>query len=189
MLEGAWEAHATTLANATSDEQLFEEYNTLVSQLKINTDIKAKVIVARDTRESGPHLVQALLDALTAVDAGFVDHGILTTPQLHYLVRCINTHGARDQYGEPTEEGYYHKLANAYKQLMQGVPKLGEVTVDCANGVGAPKLRRLAEAIGKNLFECKVINDLVDEPVRLNYQVCEKICNCLGDLEINVLIN
>lgn len=170
MLEGAWEAHATTLANATSDEQLFEEYNTLVSQLKINTDIKAKVIVARDTRESGPHLVQALLDALTAVDAGFVDHGILTTPQLHYLVRCINTHGARDQYGEPTEEGYYHKLANAYKQLMQGVPKLGEVTVDCANGVGAPKLRRLAEAIGKNLFECKVINDLVDEPVRLNYQ-------------------
>jgi phosphoacetylglucosamine mutase len=116
--------------------------------------------------------VESLRDALSAVGAEFVDHGILTTPQLHYLVRCINTANTEYAYGEPTEQGYYAKLAEAYKKLMQGVPSIGEVTVDCANGVGGPKLRLLANAIGKNLFNCTVINELVDQPSMLNYHVC-----------------
>ena len=40
--------------------------------------------------------------------------GLLTTPQLHYIVRCINTNAA---YGEPTEEGYYKKLSSAFIKL------------------------------------------------------------------------
>lgn len=42
------------------------------------------------------------------------DYGFLSTPQLHYLVCCLNTKGA---YGEPTEEGYYAKLAAAFSAL------------------------------------------------------------------------
>jgi len=38
----------------------------------------------------------------------------LTTPQLHFIVRCINTHGA---YGELTADGYYIKLAAAFTHL------------------------------------------------------------------------
>lgn len=45
--------------------------------------------------------------------------GILTTPQLHYVVRCVNTHG---QFGEPSEEGYYQKLVTAFNQLLPQVP-------------------------------------------------------------------
>ncbi|KAF8248271.1 Phosphoacetylglucosamine mutase [Wilcoxina mikolae CBS 423.85] len=170
MLETAWEVHATTLANAPSDEQLLSEYQSLTSKLQINSATRPKVVFARDTRESGPALVESLRDALSAAGAEFVDHGILTTPQLHYLVRCINTTNTEYAYGEPTEQGYYAKLAEAYKKLMQGVPSIGEVTVDCANGVGGPKLRLLASAIGKDLFNCTVINELVDQPSKLNYQ-------------------
>jgi len=171
MLEAAWEVYATAFANAQTDEQLLEEYENLAAQLKINTEITPKVIFARDTRESGPALVESLTDALKAAGVEFVDHGILTTPQLHYLVRCINTEGTEEAYGEATEQGYYNKLAEAYKKLMKRVPGLGQVTVDCANGVGGPKLRRLAETIGADLFDCAVINDLIDQPSKLNYQV------------------
>ena len=40
--------------------------------------------------------------------------GLLTTPQLHYIVCCENTQG---EYGEPTEEGYYKKLSDAFIKL------------------------------------------------------------------------
>ena len=171
MLEAAWEVYATALANAPTDEQLLEEYERLITQLRINTEITPKVIFARDTRESGPALVESLVDALKATGTEFIDSGILTTPQLHYLVRCINTEGTEEAYGEPTEQGYYNKLAEAYKKLMKRVPSLGRVTVDCANGVGGPKLQLLAETIGADMFNCVVINDLVDQPSKLNHQV------------------
>ena len=44
--------------------------------------------------------------------------GILTTPQLHYIVRCINSN---DSLGEPTEEGYYHKLIASFIDLLPKV--------------------------------------------------------------------
>ena len=48
--------------------------------------------------------------------------GLLTTPQLHYMVCCTNTQGA---YGVATEEGYYDKLASAFTKLQIEVRFLG----------------------------------------------------------------
>lgn len=174
MLEESWEAHAATLANAATDEDVLAIYSHLIVSLKINPSVPARVIFARDTRESGPALVTSLVDALTAVGADFTDHGLLTTPQLHYFVRCINTQKPphTEAYGVATEQGYYEKIGNAYKKLMQGKPKQGTVTVDCANGIGAPKLKSLADFIGKDALDIKIINDSVDVYSKLNYQVC-----------------
>jgi len=173
MLEASWEAYATSLANAQNEEELVACYEHLISSLKINASTPAHVILARDTRESGPALVTALIDALTSIGAKYDDYGILTTPQLHYLVRCLNTQHPphSEPYGEPTEEGYYKKIGSAYAKLLQGKPRPGPITVDCANGVGAPKLKALAEYIGKEIFDVKIVNDLVDQPSKLNYQV------------------
>ena len=44
--------------------------------------------------------------------------GILTTPQLHYMVRCVNT---GEVYGTATEEGYYQKLCCAFLKLCKMV--------------------------------------------------------------------
>ena len=44
--------------------------------------------------------------------------GVLTTPQLHYMVRSINTQGA---FGAPTEEEYYMKMVTAFNQLLPKV--------------------------------------------------------------------
>lgn len=46
------------------------------------------------------------------------DYGLLTTPQLHYMVYCRNTQG---QYGQATTEGYYQKLSKAFVELTKQV--------------------------------------------------------------------
>lgn len=39
----------------------------------------------------------------------------MTTPILHFIVRCLND----SSYGTPTEEGYYTKLANAFAKIKK----------------------------------------------------------------------
>jgi phosphoacetylglucosamine mutase len=121
MLEQAWEAYATALANSSSPEDLVHQIHQMVTALQIDISKPANVIYARDTRPSGPALVAALIDGLKAAPGGTTTHtdeGVLTTPILHYLVRCKNTQGTADAYGTPTEEGYYEKLSTAFKKLL-----------------------------------------------------------------------
>lgn len=136
-------------------------------------NIPARVVFARDTRASGSRLVGVLNAALTATEVEFIDLKYMTTPQLHYVVRCKNTLGTQYEYGEPTEQGYYEKLAQAFKKVMQGVKVQGNLTVDCANGVGGPKLRELMKFLDSSL-DIKVVNDDVINPDSLNFEV-----NCL----------
>ncbi len=142
--------------------------------MKIKQETKARVVFARDTRASGTRLVAALVEALEATGTEATDYKILTTPQLHYLTRCLNTKGTPYEYGEATEQGYYEKTAAALKTAMDGKKFSGGVTVDCANGVGGPKLRELIKYLSspsEGGLEVKVVNDDVLTPERLNYQV------------------
>jgi len=150
----------------------------LVDELRKIHDRPAKVVFARDTRPSGSSLVKALKAALDALNVEYTDYGIMTTPQLHYVTRCINTHGTPYEFGEATEKGYYEKMANAFKLLMHGRHINGSVTVDCANGVGGPKLRELIKYLPSSSdggIDIKVINDDVLKPEALNFEVSAMI--------------
>lgn len=116
-------------------------------------------------------MAQALTDGLNAFEAEFTDYELKTTPQLHYLVRCLNTQGTNVPYGVASEQGYYEKLMSAFKQLMQGKKKSGRLTVDCANGVGAPKLAELVKCLGDEHLEIRLVNTDTENPKKLNYQV------------------
>ena len=147
--------------------------------MKIKPGTRARVVFARDTRASGPRLVIALVAALEATETEITDYKILTTPQLHYLTRCLNTKGTPYEYGETTEQGYYEKTAKAFKTAMQGKKFSGGVTVDCANGVGGPKLRELIKYLpspSEGGVEIRVVNDDVLKPERLNHQVSSISC-------------
>jgi phosphoacetylglucosamine mutase len=150
-------------------------YEKLTSELKVNPHAPARVIFARDTRASGASLVASLVDALEASAAEYTDFKLLTTPQLHYLVRCVNTKGTQYEYGDISEQGYYEKLAAAFKQAMKHHKVSGAVTIDCANGVGGPKLRELIKYLPKGDqpggIDIKVVNDDVLKPENLNSQV------------------
>lgn len=173
MLEQSWEAYSTELANAKSDDEVVNIYKKLETQLKISPDATARVIFARDTRPSGPALVRALVDALEATNTEYVDYKTLTTPQLHYLTRCTNTEGTPQTYGEVSEPGYYEKLASAFARAIKGKKTVGPVHVDCANGVGGPKLTELVKYLNKAVegaIEIKIANDDVLKSEALNHE-------------------
>ena len=175
MLENSWEAYSTELANAKSDQELVQIYQKLETSQKIDPNTVARVIFARDTRPSGPTLVTALVDALEATGTEYTDYKILTTPQLHYLTRCTNTEGTPQTYGDVSEKGYYEKLSAAFVQAMKGKKPVGSLTVDCANGVGGPKLRELLKYLPKTSeggIDIRVVNDDVLKAEALNHEVC-----------------
>lgn len=95
------------------------------------------------------------------------DYGIVTTPQLHYIVRSLNTQNSPNSYGVPTELGYYEKLGNAYKTVLAGYNKNYSITVDAANGVGGPKVKELSKYL-HGLVNIAVVNDKSNEPSLLN---------------------
>jgi len=171
MLEQSWEAHATTLANANTEDELEEVLKHIITVTKIDLAKPAAVVYGRDTRPSGPALVASFADALSTVDVRSTDYELKTTPQLHYIVRCHNTVGTNDAYGEPTEEGYYQKLAVAFRQVVDGKQRLPTLKVDCANGIGAPKLKELLKYIDENLLSVEIINSDIDTKGSLNYNV------------------
>ncbi|KAL2020701.1 hypothetical protein VTK56DRAFT_8001 [Thermocarpiscus australiensis] len=170
MLEQEWERYATALVNAPSDAELVNVYNKLATELKIDLKAPAKVIYGRDTRPSGFRLVSALVDALEATNTEHVDYRLLTTPQLHYLVRATNTEGTPVPYGDVSEAGYYEKLAGAFIRALKGRKVNGTLVVDCANGVGGPKLKEFLKYVPKDKanFDVKVVNDDVLRPEVLN---------------------
>ncbi|KAJ8236353.1 hypothetical protein LV156_003452 [Aspergillus fumigatus] len=165
-----WEAYATKLANAPL-ENIGDVYDELVKEIDVSMENPARVVFARDTRASGSRLIGVLSAALTATEAEFIDMKFMTTPQLHYVVRCKNTLGTQYEYGEPTEQGYYEKLAAAFKRVMRGVKVKGSLTVDCANGVGGSKLRELIKYLPEDTgLDIKIVNDDVINPDSLNFE-------------------
>ncbi|KAF7122823.1 hypothetical protein CNMCM5793_000933 [Aspergillus hiratsukae] len=170
MLEAEWEAYATKLANAPL-ENIGDVYDELIKEIDVSMENPARVVFARDTRASGSRLISVLSAALTAAEAEFIDMKYMTTPQLHYVVRCKNTLGTQYEYGEPTEQGYYEKLAEAFKRVMKSVKVKGSLTVDCANGVGGPKLRELIKYLPEDTgLDIKIVNDDVINPDSLNFE-------------------
>ena len=69
-------------------------------------------------RPSSEALAKAVLDGVNAAGGICKDYGIVSTPQLHYFVVCENTNG---KYGEPTIDGYFKKLATAFKEFRKMV--------------------------------------------------------------------
>ncbi|XP_024537107.1 phosphoacetylglucosamine mutase [Selaginella moellendorffii] len=150
MLARNWEPFAEDIANAVD---VLEVVETIIKNESVHENWKGKVLIARDTRPSGQALVAAAVKGIEAMGVAPVNMGVLTTPQLHWMVRATNK-------GEPqvNELAYYTKLSEAFKLLLDlnprkpAVPRCLDIVVDGANGVGARKLLDLQMLIeGLNL--------------------------------------
>uniref|UniRef100_A0AC11EAF2 Phosphoglucomutase 3 n=1 Tax=Ovis aries TaxID=9940 RepID=A0AC11EAF2_SHEEP len=118
MLAASWEEHATCLANA-EEEHLPRVLVDISEKAAVDLHQDAFVVIGRDTRPSSEKLSQSVIDGVTVLGGQFHDYGLLTTPQLHYMVFCRNSKG---QYGKATVEGYYQKLSSAFVELTKQVP-------------------------------------------------------------------
>jgi len=156
MLEAAWEGIATKLANCKDDE-IPSQLDSIIEEFKI-PETKSLVIVGRDTRKSSPSLSSACLAGIAAAGGESKDIGEVTTPQLHYMVVCINTKGG---YGEASLPGYYDKISNAFKKFMSLIPDKGSylnrIVFDGANGVGATSMSEFTQRL-QEVLEIQMVN-------------------------------
>ncbi|CAJ1077160.1 phosphoacetylglucosamine mutase [Xyrichtys novacula] len=167
MVTPTWEGYATQLANAEQGD-LISALKDVIDVEKINMSQAANVFVGKDTRSSSVSLAQAVLDGVSALGGHSKDYGLVTTPQLHYMVCCQNTQG---KYGEATVEGYYHKLSRAFIQLTGNASNCTDdqklLSVDGANGIGALKVREMERHLKKELH-LSLFND--GSEGKLNHQ-------------------
>lgn len=151
MLAPSWEEHATCLASA-EEQDVRQVLAAIVEKEAVDLTQTAFVVIARDTRPSSEKLSQSVIDGVTVLGGQFHDYGLLTTPQLHYMVYCRNSGG---RYGQATVEGYCQKLSKAFVDLTNQVSCSGDVKrsvkVDCANGIGALKLREMEHYFSRGL--------------------------------------
>jgi len=174
MLEQAWEAIATEVANA-DDEKLGEVIEQLVEKEKIDLSVEANVYIGKDTRPSSDPLSRAVLDGIEAAGGKPKDYGVVTTPQLHYFVVCQNTKGTKEEYGEASKDGYFKKLAQAFVDFKEMAETKGnyknELDLDCANGVGAIAAKDFMEVIqviSPQTLKINIYSDNIENDQLLN---------------------
>jgi len=158
MLEASWEMIATNLANV-QDDDLISVLTRISTKENIDLSIPATVIIGRDTRKSSPILLKAALAGITVLRGNVTNLGLVTTPQLHYVVVCTNTNGT---YGDPTLQGYYSKLAAVFKSIRGTKMNNGKYTsvlqLDAANGVGVIAVKEFQKYLS-GVLDIKLFND------------------------------
>ncbi|XP_068667447.1 phosphoacetylglucosamine mutase isoform X2 [Aristolochia californica] len=182
MMTQEWEPFADAIANASDPDELLK----LINQFVIEKDIPfgrgqpAEVLLGRDTRPSGEALLEAAKQGVNAVGGAIaIDMGILTTPQLHWMVRC------RNKGFKASESDYFAQLSNAFGCLMDLRPKKiktdatdSKVIVDGANGVGGKKLAELEKRVKGLVIEVRNSGKgegILNEGVGADYVQKEKL--------------
>lgn len=220
MLSRKWEVYACWLASCKTDEvaqvlaKIVEESESTHEEERssfyrfrrgVGADARnpktASLVIARDTRPSSQRLQTLLARGAAAVfgDSGSVeDAGVLTTPQLHHIVRMRNMpptvpHSllqrtlntpelSSDSSNFTGEDGYFKMLTLAYKGVLDGEAVnstvRGPLVLDCANGVGGVQARALSDAFSPESlsFELRNVGQTEAELARLNDGVGAEHC-------------
>lgn len=147
MLSQEWEPFADQIANASSPQELVSLIREFVEkeEIKIGGDKGAEVWLGRDTRPSGESLLRAAeIGVRSILGCVAIDIGILTTPQLHWMVR------AKNKGLKATENDYFENLSSSFRCLIDLIPvsgnnkfEISKLLVDGANGVGGQKIEEL----------------------------------------------
>ncbi len=150
MMPPQWENLATIIANADMMKlsQWIDEEQKKQSRRMI-------VHVGRDTRNHSLFLSQLTIEAAVAMGAIVIDHGCVTTPQLHYFVLRSNAQNLPNALlamssGVGFERDYIEGIIGTYMTLVgtkseePNVNKMPgrrrKMLVDCACGVGGMKI-------------------------------------------------
>lgn len=169
MLDRSWELFATELANSASqgEVQFITKLNEVIDILKLDGNTDAKLAIARDSRESGPRLLSILKEGCHCLkNVTIIDYDLLTTPQLHFLVYKCNM-GFTRVY----EDTYYKEFSSAWFELCDLHNILAfpcPLIIDSANGIGAPKARKMLSIGSFSNYNVKILNDAYNSPHLLN---------------------
>ncbi|ELQ75649.1 Phosphoglucomutase/phosphomannomutase [Trachipleistophora hominis] len=93
MFDRTWEGVVDKIVNC-EDNAFYSELNKVHRNYgnfrRFGDGPKANIIVGRDTRESGVKLVEEIVALMGHFNCSVVDYGVVSTPQMHYLVAQSN---------------------------------------------------------------------------------------------------
>lgn len=170
MLAAEWEPICTRIVNAESVHLLQHEIRHTIESLHINlNESLPQVICGYDTRPSASTLLKSAEDGLKVLGARVVNAGLVTTPQLHYLVMESNVKELESSlYSPPTVEKYHERLASSFVKILAGKPFPVPIVVDCANGVGAHAIQSLIKMLPEGLMDITLLRTSMHEQGKLN---------------------
>ncbi|KAD2394480.1 hypothetical protein E3N88_41457 [Mikania micrantha] len=181
MLTQDWEPFADSIANAPDPDSLIQLIDEFAKKegIPLNGTQAAAILLGRDTRPSGESLVEAAKQGICSVIGAIVnDMGVVTTPQLHWMVRTRN----KDLKASASELDYFDQVSTSFRCLIDLIPKksyhgIGKLIVDCANGVGGEKLQVLKEKL--NWLDVEIRNTgkqgILNEQVGADYVQKDKV--------------
>lgn len=182
MLTQEWEPFADAIANSPTPQHLVQLIDEFVKKENIRFDgvRSAEILLGRDTRPSGESLLEAAKQGVySIVGATATDMGILTTPQLHWMVR------ARNKGMKATELDYFEQLSSSFRCLVDLTPNQikmnntdDKLVVDGANGVGGEKLEVLKKMLNSMVIEVRNSGKeggVLNEGVGADYVQKEKV--------------
>mmetsp|Transcript_11392 Transcript_11392/g.23290 ORF Transcript_11392/g.23290 Transcript_11392/m.23290 type:complete len:638 (-) Transcript_11392:3385-5298(-) len=192
MLSPEGEIWAVRLANATTVREVFQVVRTMARTYGWTADDpfgtenpsaanrrKMVVHIGRDTRPHSASLAALAAEAARCLGATIVDHGVVTTPQLHHAVMHANPRRLPNAIPvRPNEDGYMEIMSRSYATLIGTATAIDDgaatanmhahgrrvLTVDGACGVGYPKIRHLASMFQRMQLPGGVILHPVNAP-------------------------
>ncbi|GFP99631.1 phosphoacetylglucosamine mutase [Phtheirospermum japonicum] len=179
MLTQQWEPFADAIANASDPLSLIQLLDDFVKKENITLEgaPPVEVLLGRDTRPSGSALVEAAKQGINSiVGVTATDIGVVTTPQLHWMVR------AKNKGFEASENNYYDQLLTSFRCVLDYIPQgkssnnvNDKLIVDGADGVGGEKLEKLKTKLSNLTIDIRNYGDgVLNEGVGADYVQKEK---------------
>lgn len=121
------------------------------------------IAIGRDTRVSGILFEEKIKEVLELFGAKVILYNVVTTPQMHFLIRNSNLSGKKIEKND-----YFEHLVKNYNEIMKYTSnKPLKIYVDCANGVGGIAINELVNRIPNK--EIVIINQGQEGSSDLNF--------------------
>jgi phosphoacetylglucosamine mutase len=156
MMAQSWEPYAEKLVNTKNVSEVLALLENIAEKEGAHKGTPGVVVIGRDTRPHSEELAKCILDGAESFGAIVHDLGLVTTPQLHFIVQKINEENPEfpviDLDREKALAHYYATLRIGYLDLIDSatssssalvseqkecIEKSNSVVVDGSHGIGA----------------------------------------------------
>ncbi|AFM97676.1 phosphoacetylglucosamine mutase [Encephalitozoon hellem ATCC 50504] len=145
MLDEVWEEYSDKVVNCDDDKLPREMKKILRScsnQSELGEGVTAHVVLGRDTRDSGKDLCDNIKSVLSKLNCVVDDYGVVTTPELHFLVRRCNMENRI-----VGKEEYIKNITRNFSKLLSITKGNLKMMIDTANGVAGMKIKKIDEVL------------------------------------------
>lgn len=171
MMAQSWEPYAEELVNTRDADDIISIIKRISTTEGVMDGTPCSVVVGRDTRPHSNELVQCIITGANAFGAIVHDMGLVTTPQLHFIVQKANENSSTfpilDLGRVAAIANYHDTLGSGYISLLESIP-IGQsvisefIVVDGSYGIGA------ISVINQSMALNKIMPDILHVDLRNN---------------------